>query len=367
MVRTCSILLFGFLIAASGVPDAGFKVKKDLRNDWLAYSQNGYAKVDEKSTDDLSAIHFRINPAEHSGDKILIESSRLFYFLINGQVVKKQKGRITLPLDSIGKIYGLQSITFSVYQQPVYAERLHTAIVTSDATTPGGIATKPPAFFRDFVVVAGLLLVILFVVLLRVQPKLASEYFSIQRILTLREGDDTQGHARFALSSNVWYYVFCSLLLSLLLMILFRHLPDKYQLTLTFKATSFGVAFFKWIKFSVLILALLVMKVLVIFILSNLFGMRGIAGIHFFNVVRLLLIAGGGLILIGFIYFISRGQKPEVYMTLLYIIAFMFGAWILLVFLKLNNKTEHSMFHLFSYICATEVIPLLITVKVLFQ
>jgi hypothetical protein len=365
MVRCLTVFLLMVFIAGSGFSGERFTVKKDLRGEWLCYKENGYKKVDENSGD-VNAVHFTLNPAKYSADRVLIESSRPFYFLIDGKVVKKSKGRITLPLDSLGKIFGFQPLMFSIYQEPIKFDRLRTAVVASQAAPPS-IVSKAPAFFRDFVVVAGLLLIIFFVVLIRLQPKLASEYFSIPRILTLREGDDTQGHARFALSSNVWYYVFCSTLLSLLLMVLFRFLPDNYQLTMTFQATSFGHALFKWINFSVLILSLLAFKVLLIFVLSNLFGMRGIAGIHFFNVVRLLLIAGGGLMLIGFVYFISRGQEPGVYATLLYIITFMLGAWILLVFLKLNNKTEHSMFHLFSYICATEVIPLLITVKVLFQ
>ena len=95
--------------------------------------------------------------------------------------------------------------------------------------------------------------------------------------------------------------------------------------------------------------------------------MRGLARVHFFNWVRLLLIVFGGATIIVFSYYILRGQNETIFVAFLSLIVGTLIAWIFIVFMKLNGKTEHSMFHLFSYICATELIPLLITIKVLFQ
>jgi hypothetical protein len=157
------------------------------------------------------------------------------------------------------------------------------------------------------------------------------------------------------------------MLLALCIIILLHHLPDQYVLPLAFKSTTFGGALLQWLKLSVIILMLLFAKIVMVFLLSNLFGMKGIAGIHFFNWIRLLLVISGSLSVIIFIYFISRGENSQVYVFFLSVIVTFLVGWIVIVFLKLNNRTEHSVFHLFSYICATEVIPLLITIKVLFH
>jgi len=108
-------------------------------------------------------------------------------------------------------------------------------------------------------------------------------------------------------------------------------------------------------------------KVAVVYVLSNLFGMTGIAGVHFFNWIRFTLIIFSALLVILFVYYISRGINPSVYVIFQYVLLTSLAGWIVILFLKLNNRAEHAMFHLFSYICATELIPLLITIKVLFQ
>jgi hypothetical protein len=198
-------------------------------------------------------------------------------------------------------------------------------------------------------------------------PKLASDYFSIIRIFSLREGDDAQSNARLTSSTNIQFYIGCSLLLGLYLMIIFHHLPDAYALPLYFGGHSFGAVVWQWIRLSTIILGVFFLKILFIFSLTRLFGLRGLARIHFFNWVKLLLIVFGASSLILFIYFISRGQSPGFFVVFLSLIVGTLMVWIGVAFLKLNGKSEHSMFHLFSYICATEIIPLLITIKVLFQ
>ena len=95
--------------------------------------------------------------------------------------------------------------------------------------------------------------------------------------------------------------------------------------------------------------------------------MRGMARFHFFNWIRLLLVVFGTATIILFMYFISRGDSSDFFVILLFLVIAALIAWIVVAFFKLSGRSEHSMFHLFSYICATEIIPLLITVKVLFQ
>jgi hypothetical protein len=157
------------------------------------------------------------------------------------------------------------------------------------------------------------------------------------------------------------------MLVAMLLMVVYRFVPDEFLFAGRLRVTSFGDALLRWFEVSFVILLLLTLKIVTVFVLSQLFGMRGVAGLHFFNVIRLLLIAAGSLSLVVFLYFVWRGQDPDTYTAILTIFILLSAVWIMVIFLKLNSRTEHSMFHLFSYICATEVMPLLIIVKVLFQ
>jgi hypothetical protein len=72
------------------------------------------------------------------------------------------------------------------------------------------------------------------------------------------------------------------------------------------------------------------------------------------------------LTVILFFYFVLHGQNENFHVILLKIISWLLVGWMFLIILKLSRRMSHSMFHLFSYICATELIPLLITIKILY-
>jgi hypothetical protein len=340
-----------------------FSILEDLHNAWKSYHNNEMKPFSDKPNGET--IYFSVDASRHPGQKLMVRSSREFFLFVNGELLMQKEGTLLLPLDSLAKIY-LSQLVFSVYQKDLIEKDLQTYIIGTGAAGEVDIK-KPDTFFRDFVIVAGLIVIVFFVAMMRAHPKLAADYFSVTRILSMRETEDNQLNARFALSSNVLFYFFSSLLLSLCLIVLFHNLPHGHTLPFRFQAFSFWGAVFQWMRMTLIIMIVFFCKILLVYALSTLFGLRGIAGIHFFNWVRLLLFIGGGLSLLLFIYYISRGYNATVYVGILTVIVVALAGWNVIAFLKLNNKNEHTMFHLFSYICATEIIPLLITIKVLFQ
>ncbi len=183
----------------------------------------------------------------------------------------------------------------------------------------------------------------------------------------MREGEDSQIHSRITSSINILFYVYCSLMIGYYLMIIFRFIPSYYVVALAFQSDSFGNAMLLWIKLSAIVLMIIFLKVVLVYCLSIMFGLTEIAGIHIFNWIRLLLIVFGVLTLLLFLYFIWHGHNETFHIILLKIISWLLVGWMILIILKLSKRMSHSMFHLFSYICATELIPLLITIKVLYN
>jgi hypothetical protein len=120
-----------------------------------------------------------------------------------------------------------------------------------------------------------------------------------------------------------------------------------------------------WLKLSAIIFAFLFVKMIIVYLVASLFGVRDISGFHFFNFTRLLLVSIGVLTLIISVYYILHGQQKGFYFFLYEFVLWILGGWIILLFLKLANRVQHSVFQLFSYICATEIIPFLLIVKVL--
>ena len=344
----------------------GQQAAYDLRQDWLLFEAGEYAAHD---LDEIrNTIYFKLEPAKYLGGQLQIESARPYFLFVNGKLSGEYTGLTSFSIDSLSNRYSSNQLMACVYQESINPRELKTSVTKAthqaNTLTP---AFRPSSHFKDFVIASGLTIIIFFLVVSQINPKLASDYFSIIKIFSPREADDAQSNARLTSSNNFQFYVGCSLLLAFYLLIILYHLPDAYALPLRFQASGFWSIVWQWIRLAFLILGLLMLKIVIVFMLTRLFNMRGLARVHFFNWVRLMLIVIGGATIIVFSYYVMRGQNESIFVAFLSLIVATLIAWIFIIFMKLNGKTEHSMFHLFSYICATELIPLLITIKVLFQ
>jgi hypothetical protein len=364
MIRLYLLFIFtGISLLAAGQATT----IKNLQPEWMTYSDGTYQPATALEAIG-NTIYFDVEPLKHADAKLQIESGNPFFIFMNGNLIREGEKKEVFDLDSLSAAGS--SLFFAIHQQNINPRELKTTIIAATSARQQAdlsIPVKPNPFFRDFAVLSGLIIITLFVAIINLNPKLASDYFSVVKIFSLREADDAQSNARLTSSSNIQFYVASSLLLGFYLILILKHLPDEYSLPLHFEASSFWQLVGQWLRLSMIILMVFGIKIFLIYMLTRLFDMKGLARVHFFNWIRLLLIVVGAFTVIVFIYYISRGQGSGFFAVLLMLAMVALAAWIVVVFMKLNGKTEHSMFHLFSYICATEIIPMVIIIKVLFQ
>jgi hypothetical protein len=273
----------------------------------------------------------------------------------------------TFSVDSLAKRYEVTTLFIAIHSDHIITyDNLTTQIVSGvlhQTKSSEEIYVKARTTFRDFTITAVLALVIFLVSIIRLNPGLSSDYFSIRKIFSRRESEDDHYYYRVT-SGTILFYVFTSLLLALYLMIVSRFTNATLGISGLLDA-SYGMLIFTWLKISVYILLFLFAKIVIIYLISMLFGIREIAGYHFFNFVRILLVTIGLFSVVLLVYFILHGQREGFYNFLYGAIPWILGGWILLGFLKLASRVQHSAFHLFSYICATELIPFFIIIEVL--
>jgi hypothetical protein len=354
------------ILIANLVVAQSFFVVKDLKPDWQLYENERYSPF-TSAKEDVTTIYFWIEPAKFAGHFLKVKSSEPFALFINGQLAVGKASQLNFSLDSIRQHYPAPVLLIGVHQKKIRAGGLETLIL-SPAPPLKANDELPLRFasFRDFAIVGILILISVLIVVAQLNPKLAWDYFSVFRIFFSREGEDSQIYSRITSSINILFYVYCSLMIGYYLMIIFRFIPSHYVVALAYQADSFGAAMLLWIKLSGIILAIIFLKVVLVYCLSIMFGLTEIAGIHIFNWIRLLLVVFGTLTVILFLYFVLHGQNENFHVILLKIISWLLVGWMFLIILKLSRRMSHSMFHLFSYICATELIPLLITIKILY-
>lgn len=333
---------------------------------WFAFEDGKYVAWNEAS-EAPNTVYLMLSK-EIRNHRLKIESTKPFFVFVNGKVAGEFKGAVAFNTDSLWNAYPVKKLILAVHQRSLNERDLSTQLIGTNPTfSDEEDLAKRPTYFKDFVVVTGLLLVIYFVVIARTNPKLTGDYLSVTKMLSLRESDDVQANARLMNSANLQFYLCSSMLLALTLSMIFQHLPDRFAIPGKFESTSFWSSAGQWFMLTLVIVGLFFAKSILIFLSTRLFGLEGFARIHLFNWMRLMLLFCGALSVIIFVYFIWRNNNPEVFLFFLNAITVALALWVVLVFLKLNGRSEHSMFHLFSYICATEIIPLLIISRVLYK
>jgi hypothetical protein len=342
-----------------------FTVKESLVREWMVFENGRYEPFADQK--DIHTVYFALKTDKYAGDYLSIRTKHKFTLFINGVLATDAGSKFNV--DSLAKVFRSTSLWVAVHQRNISPKLLDTSIETPVSITKSQYVSidKPATFLRDFVVVASIILLSILIVLIRLNPKLASDYFSVARIFSLREADDSQLHTRIANSTNILFYIFCSMILGFYLITVFHFISPGYQMSDYVQASSFGEAFAKWLGLSFIILIIFFLKIILVYITSILFGSKELAGIHFFNWVRLLLIVFSSMSTVLFFYFILRGQSVLFNTLLLNLMAWCLVGWVAIIFLKLRGRSGYSIFHLFSYICATEIIPLLIIITVLYN
>jgi hypothetical protein len=344
----------------------GNALVRDLHNDWLIFDNGQYVPY-VNTREDVTTVYFKLDAAAFSGMRFIVSSPSRFSVFINGQLAVQTQMPVSLNIDSLATRHGASLLQLAIHQRRIHADGLFTAVIAMK-TSPSFGETLAPNYssFRDFAIIGIMVLLVMIITIIKLNPKLASDYFSISKIFSMREAEDGPSKSRITNSINILFYAYSSLMLGYFLMIVYHFLPHEYPTALFFQPTTFWDAILEWGELSLIVLALFFAKIVMVYGLSYIFGMKEVGSVHFFNWVRLLVGVFGVLTVIVFFYFIMRGTREGFYDFLLHAIAWVFAGWMVLIILKLQRQLQHSMFHLFSYICATELIPFLITVKVLY-
>lgn len=353
----CLFLFFFLSISLLSSAQALLK-SNDLREQWHVLEKDKYV---EYAGQKRKAIHFSLTRAD-GGSNLTIFDQREFSVFINGKLMARSLDTIRWKTDSLLSRYQ-GNIFISIYQdQPIYSlqTRLERPVQSSSFENP----IRKTDYFKDFVILASFILLALLAVLFRINPRLTFDYLNVIKLFSAQERDDAIVAGRIGSSVNLFFFGFISFLLGLILIVIFNLAADRIPLAGNFIFYSTQQGFLLWILLSVLVFIILILKLILITGFALLFNLRGIARFQFFNFIRILFITSllmGGLALL---YFVFHLHSSALFYNLLVICFIFVLAGTVFLFLKLLTRTSFPIFHLFSYLCATEIILLMILGKV---
>jgi hypothetical protein len=215
--------------------------------------------------------------------------------------------------------------------------------------------------FSSFILGITIVLLVFITALLRTNPQLTQDYLNVTRLFNIRDRDEGQ-ILRITSSVNLLFYFFCSALASLALLVTVHSSSEGISFLSRSNVVD-GLGFLEWLILSIVIFLVMLLKLIISTVVSNLFGWKDLASVQFFNFIRMVILSLAIIAVISLAGF-SFGFSMN-YFTLLKLACILLALGAAIIYIKLLARATFHFFHLFFYLCATEVLPLVILVKIL--
>jgi hypothetical protein len=326
-----------------------------------------------------SALYLELNLDSYKGYVLQLGNVQPAYMFIQAQLYKQivPGQQVLLNIDSLKKAHQKSVILLSLYHQAGHSV-LPSAVlvrkVSAAADASLGIQKelaplKPVnrSGLSNFIILSALLIVSLYAFLWNYHPKAFNSFYSFKYLFSLSFREDTVFISR-PLSRISMLFIFAhSMLLSFLYIIIQKSsgelaLNDRYLQA----AVSFFDLFAYFFVATSIIFGLIIAKYLFTSLLGNLFNLSKVVHLHFFEYLLYSRLFYTLLVAVVFVIYVSYPilLPKAIEEVILLIIIFNFIRLFIINF-ALNKLTSVKNLYLFSYLCATELTPLLIGIKVL--
>lgn len=302
------------------------------------------------------------NLAEARAARVYLYARTPFTWWVNGQLQGETNGWLVLNADSLAATTGVH------VQIGIHAPGGLASVQVFRPPVPESVwyaGKRPPMVFRDFVILVSLLLTVLAVALWRLSPRLFFDYLTFVRLLSVRPRDEPQ-LLRIATSQNLLYYFFLAAWLAFVAMVLARHDTQTTALITNLQGTTLGGWLVQWLLLTLIVVLLLFAKYALQYLFAAIYALTDGTADQFNTFVRLLFFF---CLVVSAILFGSYLAGPGISQPYFRSVQLLLAMSLLIIpFLGARFMRVSSLrfFHIFSYLCITEVIPLIITFKILF-
>ena len=341
-------------------------VEKDLRSLWKIFDEENKIFVEPATNKKVKSILWQLNLDEEIGGWMEVSAPANSYLLLNRRYLGLIDGTMALDIDSISQVLNRSSLEFTVYRKEgISPSQLQTHLYIRETTSKGRVFTREPnRDFLDFFVTASFLVLLFLGILSRRFPRDTSDYFSFLRSLSFRNREETLISTRPFNRTNVLFIIFNSALIGFLIVAMVQLTGGKVYFLLAERNSHFWQLIISWLFASGIVFAYVLIKYLLINIFSGLFRLGDFRYIQHFNSVRYTL--GSFLLLFlvaGITFLASRTEGMDIYLIYIRVLVILLAVRILVLFFKLRDHSLYKNFHLFSYLCGTEIIPFVILYK----
>ena len=312
-----------------------------------------FVSIHDKKTDGSQLLFYKLSITEKREKRLIVVCPfEVTLFVDNNLAYRSDNFKIGL--DSLRKIHKKDNVLLTFYGTPRligpddlvidFVENLHNG---SDLTVDGPVlrAENP---LPDFLMVFLLLFFTLIAIVKTGSGQLIADIFNWGRIFSLNAKDESY-FRNDVFSANVFvlFAIFC-LIISFSFNVahwLQDSIGGPYSVYIIDLAKTFGT-----------VTVIVIGKIMIIGIFSKIFNFSGLFSVHALEYIRYSITANIVIAVLALIIYVSGASFVTWEMFFYLWIATIVFRIVILTF-KLNSIASFHFFHLFSYICATEIVP----------
>ncbi len=322
----------------------------------------------------LKALSFIIKPGVHQGKWVKVCAEVGSSLLMDGNLVYhyNQTACQDFEIDSLKDHYSGRHLFFTIYNPDpqVLSNYRYSIVIPGSTNTVSSDALELipiPRGNKDFgnFFVLGLVTILAFLAgFFRFQYKTFISFYNLGSIFSFRTSTTGLQSLRLFERANLLLLSFHSILVAFVVVVAANARPDWAEVLPGFDAGSFYANTLYWGAITVVLFLFYFLKFGTIVQISLLFGLRQFQDQHFLDYLRLSMVFFLALFGLLVLVNLSTPLLNNGLVSLLAESAFLFMiARVVIIFLKLNSYSPNRRLHLISYLCSTEILPLVFILK----
>jgi hypothetical protein len=357
---------FCFFLVSPLADARDFLVKKDLRLDWIFLSDEQHQMLPflDNSSENPHAIHLLITPDYGKESFLRLEIPSATSLFIDNKFIKQNDGGTTslLSLDSLYTRYNHDSLYLTLYNKvgfdvpPAAAIGYKYSFFDTEMNV-NPILSRNMDSNEDYLKIIILVVFAFFVVLHTLLPAELTDFYSIGTLLTFRYTDTLLTKFRSLTKTHTIVIIYqAALLASIMIVSLYYYnnpLGERYPIKIN--------PIIGWLAIFIITTVLIFFKYILIAIVSHLFGIGERTNFYFLEYLRMAMIFYSVIFVLISYTIINHFHSLHSLLSTLIVAVIIFNFLrLIVIYFKLRRMIPIKNLHLFSYLCSTELIPIVI-------
>jgi len=351
---------------------------EDLKSSWLTINGegNGYVPFINGSTLNFPVIGIMLNTGDGAGLILRVCLPAGASIFIDNKIVDRiqHDGCRMYDLDSLMSSYNQESLFVNIFKKNLDPDLVTTTLMAAQPIRNVQAQSKPlqqitkrySDQFPDFYIIAILMVAAYCAFLLNRYPKGYKDFFNFSKAFSLSFKEEkvlTQRNMNTVNALFLWLYSMIITLVIILFWKIFDGIPELFEFV---AFESFSSCFISWFAMSLLAYAVVWMKYALIKTLCSMLNVDKIAQIHFFDFMRISFIFVTAIFIALSVVYLTFVDQTVPFTIGLYLFVSLLAIRIIILLFKLIGDSSFRKIHLISYLCTTEILPLLIGIRIFF-